>query len=535
MATLDAIPDELVLYMLCVAGSPDVIGRLAASSRRYLFLASDDVLWKRLYLLHFGSSLHRHFEASGKTWRWLYQAQSRVPRPVGADVGGVVTRGRIYWGDTLDGLPHGYGLALCLPSHQRAPGTTLRLRRRSTVAEAGPADEPRYEGEWRAGLMHGFGRRVYKNGSRHEGMWEDDLPHGFGSRIDSAGWNHEGLWHKGMRCGHGTQTDRATGQVHVGMWVDDRLAGCTSVFRSNGETYTGDSNGNGYGVYTWPCSGSYKGDYKNNQWNGSGVRWWPDGRCYQGGFLDGKRHGYGITLYPDGHRYEGEFRDDRRCGLGVSVQPNGERFKGEYRDGSRNGYGVAEWHSGERYEGYYCDGKRQGYGVMAWANGNRYEGDFANDKRHGHGVYTWANGSRYVGSWRNSKMHGNGVMVWHNGNRYEGEWSDGDRHGYGVSTWTTPGREEYRRQDGIGPIDRRACVGCIQHRGSWLYDRAHGAGDSTYDDGSTLNGFWQEGALVAAYVKDHGIGSCAGGTCTCAARRASAVVSVESCGDLMAP
>nr|UMO79912.1 Morn repeat domain containing protein [Pandoravirus aubagnensis] len=131
-------------------------------------------------------------------------------------------------------------------------------------------------------------------------------------------------------------------------------------------------------------------------------------------------------------------------------------------------------------------------------------------------------------------MHGNGVMIWHNGNRYEGAWSDGDRHGYGVSTWTTAGREEYQRHDGVAPIDRRACVDCIQHRGSWLYDRAHGAGDSTYTDGSTLNGFWCK-ARSWQQCKDHGVGSCADGACTCAARRATAVVSVESCGDLMAP
>nr|UDO47931.1 Morn repeat [Pandoravirus massiliensis] len=117
----DSMPDELVLVVLGALDSLSALASWSLTSRRHHALANDPLLWRRLCESRFGPLvLHRRFVEAGKCWRWLYRAQSRAAAPTGADVGAVIVRTQghdhVYWGDCLNGVPHGYGLALQLPT-----------------------------------------------------------------------------------------------------------------------------------------------------------------------------------------------------------------------------------------------------------------------------------------------------------------------------------------------------------------------------------------------------------------------------------
>nr|UMO79900.1 Morn repeat domain containing protein [Pandoravirus aubagnensis] len=379
MATLDSLPDELILHMLCVSESIDVVGRLAMTSRRYLFLVADRALWRHMCLMHFGLPLHKHFEASGKDWRWLYQAQSRDAPPIGAGVGGVILRGRVYWGDTTDGLPHGYGLGLCLPTRHRVPDAAVRIRRDPDVTAVLPnaVVGPCYEGQWTGGFMHGHGHRIYKDGSRYEGECHDDKRHGHGALAWPDGRRYEGQWHNDEKHGHGT--------------------------------------------FAWPDGQHYNGEWHDDKRHGHGVCACPNGERYEGEWHDDNVHGRGIYTSLDGQRYEGEWREGNMHGHGSYAWPNGNRYEGKWHHGKRQGYGVLAWSNGNQYAGALHNGNRHGYGVSTWTSAGRHEHqqqchDSPIDPR------TSVDSQQHNGIWHNDRAHGPGVLTYTDGSALRGEW-----------------------------------------------------------------------------------------------------------------
>ena len=54
-----------------------------------------------------------------------------------------------------------------------------------------------YIGQWKDGLMDGFGRYIYKNGNIYEGEWSDDKKEGTGKMIYNDGSIQEGFWNNG--------------------------------------------------------------------------------------------------------------------------------------------------------------------------------------------------------------------------------------------------------------------------------------------------------------------------------------------------
>ena len=50
------------------------------------------------------------------------------------------------------------------------------------------------------GKRHGFGARVWSNGSRYEGQWDNDVIEGTGELHGIAGGKYEGEFWNGHRC-----------------------------------------------------------------------------------------------------------------------------------------------------------------------------------------------------------------------------------------------------------------------------------------------------------------------------------------------
>ena len=116
-----------------------------------------------------------------------------------------------------------------------------------------------YEGEWLAGLKHGYGVQEYGTfskwaGEKYEGYWKDDKRHGQGKYTWTDGGIYEGLYEKGEKL-KGKHTYGSKSE-----WA--------------GDWYQGDfkkDDRHGYGRYylsKWDIT--YKGTFKDNLMDGEG-------------------------------------------------------------------------------------------------------------------------------------------------------------------------------------------------------------------------------------------------------------------------
>lgn len=414
-SSFDRLPDELVLAILVGLDDPRALAVWAQTSRRHHRLADDPFVWRRLCELRFGPLLYRQFSQSCKDWHWLYRAQAHVAATVGADVGAVLVHARkcdyVYWGDCLDGRPHGYGLAILLP--------TRHCEREHALTRVLPTSATPLPEEASAG---------------YEGMWDDGRMCGHGVYTTSDGYRYDGLWRDGKRAGHGTATS-SNGTHYVGLWADDARSGYGTCTYSDGERYEGDwthDQSNGRGVCTWPDGERHEGNWKRDKCDGWGVRIYPSGDRYEGDWKGNVRAGWGVHKWANGTRYEGQFRDDKRGGYGVCLYVSGARYVGHWYNDRPNGHGVYTWPSGACYNGEFRNGKRDGRGTYVYADNERHEGRWKNDARYGHGATTFGNGDHYAGDHTDGKFNGHGVYTWADGTRYDGQWQHGKADGAGA-------------------------------------------------------------------------------------------------------
>jgi hypothetical protein len=151
-------------------------------------------------------------------------------------------------------------------------------------------DRRTYDGEWRYGRWHGFGRATFANGDSYEGEYRFDQRHGRGRYAWHDGRVYDGMFREDKRHGHGIFT-----------WPDG------AVFE--GEFKNGQREG--HGVYRFSDGGRYEGSWKDGRYNGFGICNWEDGRCYKGEWLNGMAHGKGVETFADGTiRHDGQWIED---------------------------------------------------------------------------------------------------------------------------------------------------------------------------------------------------------------------------------
>ena len=92
-----------------------------------------------------------------------------------------------------------------------------------------------YEGDMRAGTMHGRGVLIWVDGFRYEGEFSEGRQHGFGTLFRANGDRYEGAWRHGRPHGHGTFTT-ADGETYEGAWRDGCLGERDGRWASLGTT-----------------------------------------------------------------------------------------------------------------------------------------------------------------------------------------------------------------------------------------------------------------------------------------------------------
>lgn len=192
----------------------------------------------------------------------------------------------------------------------------------------------RYEGEFRDGLMNGWGMYAYQNGDRYEGQFKDDAKEGRGTFAYRNGDRYAGNFVGDLRHGKGSLAFR-NGERYVGQFCRDMMTGSGSMIYTNGNRYAGQfQNGlkHGNGIMTYPNGDVFKGAFRNDVRQGKGVYIFSDGSRYVGDFKDGRRHGKGVYVYSGGEQYAGSFVNGRKDGDGVLTYPNGKSVKGTWKD-----------------------------------------------------------------------------------------------------------------------------------------------------------------------------------------------------------
>jgi hypothetical protein len=187
---------------------------------------------------------------------------------------------------------------------------------------------------------------------------------------------------------------------------------------------------------------SWAGECKDRKIDGKGLlvyRYIANGvpikETQKGEFRLGIRHGYGEWTSPRGGGFKGQYANHDWNGRGVLTLADGNKYVGEFRNNKYHGQGVLTWADGDKYEGEWRDGKKHGQGVYTSANGDKYDGEFRNNKYHGQGVRTWADGDKYVGEFRNDKPHGRGTFITADSTREVRRWRKGCSNLNGHTRW----------------------------------------------------------------------------------------------------
>ena len=163
------------------------------------------------------------------------------------------------------------------------------------------------------GMPHGLGRMVYEEDRRvFEGDWRHGRWHGYGRASFSNGDSYEGQYKFDQRHGNGVYRWN-DGRVYDGQFAEDKR--------------------HGKGIFTWPDGAVYDGDFVNGQRQGHGKYTFADGGQYEGSWKDGRYDGFGTCTWEDGRRYRGEWRNGMAHGRGTETYPNGNiRHEGEWVD-----------------------------------------------------------------------------------------------------------------------------------------------------------------------------------------------------------
>lgn len=143
-----------------------------------------------------------------------------------------------------------------------------------------PKENNRYEGEFRDGIIQGYGTLHMSKVARYDGPFERSLPHGQGTLR----------WRNGNR--------------YEGTFVEGVLTGKGRLLFVNGARY--------------------EGDFVSGTIEGRGLLQRSDGSRYEGMFSRGLPTGLGLATLPDGTRYEGEFVQGKPSGVGQYRSASGD-------------------------------------------------------------------------------------------------------------------------------------------------------------------------------------------------------------------
>ena len=104
-----------------------------------------------------------------------------------------------------------------------------------------------YEGQWKEDHEEGKGSAKYvRANEKYVGAFKEGLPHGYGKRLFSDGSTYEGEFENDVRSGRGVFTNKEDGSKYHGEWENDKKCG--------------------YGAYQFKDGTVFRGEWKDDCW-----------------------------------------------------------------------------------------------------------------------------------------------------------------------------------------------------------------------------------------------------------------------------
>jgi hypothetical protein len=336
-------------------------------------------------------------------------------------------------------------------------------------------------GHAKMGLINGYGRMTWSNGSVYVGDWVNELRQGIGMYRNPDGDQYLGEYYQGKRHGWGIYTC-SNGEEYIGEWFEGKMHGVGMLKAMNGDIYQGEFvNGryHGMGWFMKANGDVFMGYHQNNCAEGLGIqskfrRVGNHSEKYKGYFSKNARHGKGACYYGyhDGSWtvYMGDWYRGTPEGYGIFQTSQHEKYIGKWSAGKKHGMGRYFFRNHDFYDGEFFKDQAQGVGVYYHVHGNFYTGEWKANKRHGKGTYVFANGSKYTGHWEGNWVHQKGKFDFANGCHYRGHFQMNQKHGKGIYTWAN------------GSI----------YRGEFYLEKLHGMGEVEYASGHRYYGHWKD-------------------------------------------
>ncbi|XP_042350663.1 alsin-like [Plectropomus leopardus] len=226
-----------------------------------------------------------------------------------------------------------------------SPGVTAMSRTASyTFIGDGRFKDAQYTGGWLAGRVHGRGTMKWPDGRTYSGSFKNGQEDGYGEciipdKVLNKPDIYQGHWRDGKIHGFG-KYKYASGEVYEGCFCDGQRHGYGMLSS---------------GKLTKKSSSVFIGQWVHGKKTGYGV--YDDitrGEKYMGLWLDEQRHGNAVVVTQCGVYYEGTFRDNKMCGPGLLVSDDDTAFHGEFSDDwTINGKGVLSLANGDCLEGLF--------------------------------------------------------------------------------------------------------------------------------------------------------------------------------------
>ena len=261
-----------------------------------------------------------------------------------------------------------------------------------------------YDGEWRNGKRHGYGKSLFENDfkkEKYEGEWRDDKKHGKGclefiiNDTQTSSYIYKGMFAYDVCDGYGEIKYRC-GFIYNGEWKNGKRVGQGTCYHTS-MSFTGEwvDSDPAYGTYTIK-RGVYIGEMKKY-----------------------KQHGYGKMTYSDGTSYEGQWQNGKCNGYGTLTITNDNLYNNIYW--KRNA--INTHLLGAIVKGVWIDDNLK-FGTITFMNGDCYEGELDDYNMVGHGTYTYTDNTTYTGMWKMNKRHNKGVLKFANGTTLDGKWNN---------------------------------------------------------------------------------------------------------------
>ncbi len=283
-----------------------------------------------------------------------------------------------------------------------------------------------YEGYFKNGLRNGVGKLNNPSGRLwYDGSWKDGQFHGFGKRYINGHLQYEGQWINQAYSGNGKEYSFTDGSLkYEGNFEKDLYQGSGSLYYSNGYKFVGvfEKGTIVKGEFFQKVKSEYIKAPETS--NGHGTKLYSDGHFYIGELKNGNATDKGKYYNYNGElMYEGFFLNDQFSGKGTMITEYGIKFVGEFKEGQLL-YGREYKNDELQYEGSFQESKYNGSGKLYDSGKLQVDGEFK-DGQLLYGREYKNDELQYEGNFHESEYDGSGKLYESGRLKVDGEFKNG--------------------------------------------------------------------------------------------------------------